>query len=245
MTERGGVLASLLVALLLFLWLRFLAHVDPRFPGSLVGSSLGIAAALLMLVPLAYTVAKRLFRVRGTALRTFLAWHIYAALVGAILALLHTGHKFDNPLGVLLTIMTLVVVLSGFIGRYLLQQTSRHLAERRQELERLHAVLDDTGRALGARAGSLGVRPGMWTILAAKLLPWGIRDPELRAAAQRGVETAGALAVIDASLALHERVRRWFRLWMRFHFALTAVLYLLLASHVLVVSYYGLRWLPE
>lgn len=81
MRERGGLLAMILVVLLLLFWGRFLFHVDPRFPGSLIGSALAIVGSALMVVPLAYSVAKRLFRVRGSSLRTFLAIHIYAGLV--------------------------------------------------------------------------------------------------------------------------------------------------------------------
>lgn len=39
--------------------------------------------------------------------------------------------------------------------------------------------------------------------------------------------------MLDTSIALHERMQRGFRLWMRFDLGLTAVLYLLLAAHVL------------
>jgi hypothetical protein len=89
--ERDGILATLLVVLLLLFWLRFLVHVDPHFPGSLVGSALAMVGSLLMLVPLAYTVGKRCFQMRGSALRTFLTLHIYAGLVGPILVVLQPG----------------------------------------------------------------------------------------------------------------------------------------------------------
>ena len=58
-----------------------------------------------MLVPLgAYSVVKRVRiikrRVTGwMSMRTLLTFHIYTALIGSILVLLHTGHKFDSPLG--------------------------------------------------------------------------------------------------------------------------------------------------
>ena len=57
-------------------------------------------------------------------MRTLLTVHIYTALCGSILVLLHTGHKFDSPLGMALTVMVLLVVLSGFIGRYLMSHIS-------------------------------------------------------------------------------------------------------------------------
>jgi hypothetical protein len=245
MRERGGLLATILVVLLLLFWGRFLFHVDPRFPGSLIGSALAIVGSALMIVPLAYSVAKRLFRVRGPSLRTFLSIHIYAGLVGPILVIIHTGHKFDNPLGALLTTTTLIVVLSGFIGRYLLQACSRTLGEKRAEWDRLEALLDGArvqlATALNDPDGAARGRPP--GVLAA-VFPFTAKDPAVRAALKEARGLAGAGAVLDASIALHEQMQQWFRLWMRFHFALTAALYLLLAAHVLIVSYYGLRWLP-
>lgn len=245
MRERGGLLATILVVLLLLFWGRFLFHVDPRFPGSLIGSALAIVGSALMLVPLAYSVAKRLFGVRGSSLRTFLAIHIYAGLVGPILVILHTGHKFDNPVGLLLTTMTLIVVLSGFVGRYLLQACSRTLGEKRAERDRLEAVIEATHTRLATVVndpdGAVRGRPP--GVLAA-IFPFATRDPAVRAALKEARGLAGAGAVLEASIALHARMQWWFRLWMRFHFGLTAALYLLLAAHVLIVSYYGLRWLP-
>src|SRR5712691_9933608 len=158
MTERRGVLATALVVLLLVFWLGFLVHVDRRFPGSVVGGALAIVGSLLMLVPLMHMVVKRLIGVRGSTLRTWLTLHIYAGLVGPILVVLHTGHKFDNPLGVLLTLMTLIVVLSGFVGRYLLQQTSRHLREKRDELARFQPAFDAIQDAVARQVEEMGLR---------------------------------------------------------------------------------------
>jgi hypothetical protein len=245
MKERGDLLATGLVGLLLFFWLRFLFHADPRFPGSLVGSGLGIAGSLLMVVPLAYSMAKRLFGMRGSTLRPFLTLHIYAGIVGPILVLLHTGHKFDNPLGVLLTMMTLIVVLSGFVGRSLLQQTTRHLREKQEELARFQPVFDEVQQEMAVQAERTSPQRARRSLFLSAMLPWVIRDPELRTVARRGVQLTRAMAVLEVSVMLHEQMRRWFKWWMRFHLTLTTVLYLLLVAHVVVVTYYGLRWLPE
>lgn len=244
MKERGGILAWVLMALVLFLWLRFLFHMDPRFPGSLIASALGIVGSLIMLVPLLYSGAKRIVRIRGSSLRTFLTVHIYAGLLGPILVLVHTGHKFDNPVGVLLTMMTLIVVGSGFVGRYLLQACSRELGEKRKdrtafepELRAVHAELAPLGNTGGLQQGS----PGFLRML----FPWLAASEVERAAIHRARAVASAAAAAtDTSIRLHERMQRWFRLWMGFHLVLTAVLYFLLATHVFIVVYYGLRWLP-
>jgi hypothetical protein len=97
-----------LVLLSLVLWLGFLVHRSPRFAGSAWGGVLGISGATLMLVPLAYMIVKRVPTLKRVvtprfSMRTLLVWHIYAGILGPILGLLHTGHKFDSPLGVMLT----------------------------------------------------------------------------------------------------------------------------------------------
>jgi hypothetical protein len=242
-TERGGVLAWVLTGLLLFLWLRFLVHVDPRFPGSFVGSALGIVAAALMLVPLLYSLAKRVFRMRGARLRSFLTIHIYAGLLGGVVAIVHTGHKFDNPLGILLTAQTLIVVVSGFVGRYLLQHESRELGDKRRDHASAEGALVQARAAVVAQSGGAQAVGGiLWR---AAILPLAVRDPELRHAARQAVRLVDAVASMESSIALHEHFRHWVRRWLRVHLVLTGVLYLLLGAHVFAVTYYGLRWWPQ
>lgn len=241
-TERGGLLAWVLTGLFLYLWLRFLVHADPRFPGSLLGSLLGLTAAILMVVPLAYSIAKRLLRLRGPRLRSFLTVHIYAGLLAGVLAVIHTGHKFDHPLGVLLTAQTIIVVVSGFVGRYFMRHQAQELADKRRERASADAALTQARAELVARTGM----PDSTAVLHwAALMPFAIRDREVRSTARRTVRLADAVASVDSSIALHEHFQKWFRRWLGVHLTLTVVLYLLLAAHVFTVLYYGLRWWPQ
>ncbi len=129
MRNREWIIVTLLVLLMLTVWLGFLLHRSPRFAGSLSGGVLGVSGTILMLVPLAaYCVVKRVRiikrRVTGwMSMRTLLTVHIYTALLGSILVLLHTGHKFDSPLGMALTAMVLLR-LSAWHG-FLLDRASR------------------------------------------------------------------------------------------------------------------------
>ena len=59
MKERERIVVIGLIVLMLILWLGFLVHRSPRFPGSAWGGTLGVAGALLMLWPLGYSVVKR------------------------------------------------------------------------------------------------------------------------------------------------------------------------------------------
>jgi hypothetical protein len=197
-----------------------------------------------MLVPLAYTVAKRVFPMRGRTLRTFLTIHIYAALVGALLTLVHTGHKFDNPLGTLLTALMLIVVLSGFVGRYLLQESARHLGDKRRDLAAFSPAFEAARQRLAASEAPTP-QSAQRALLLGLVWPWAVHDRELRSTASDALDIVDAMSALETSIALHDGMQRWFRLWMRFHLSLTTVFYLLLAAHVVIVAYYGLRWLPR
>jgi hypothetical protein len=125
MKERERVVVTGVLSVLLLAWLGFLVHRSPRFPGSGVGAMFGIAGAVLMLVPVAYPIAKRIPFLNSritphVSMHSLLALHVYAGIFGPLLAIIHTGHKFDSWLGITLTAAMLLVVVSGFTVRYLL-----------------------------------------------------------------------------------------------------------------------------
>jgi len=122
--DDDRVIVTSVVGLLLLSWLGFFIHRSPRFPGSGLGTICGIAAALLMLAPLVYTVCKRIPFVRARvgqriSLKSLMTLHAYAGLLGPFLAIVHTGHKFDSWLGVALVTTMLLIVISGYAVRYL------------------------------------------------------------------------------------------------------------------------------
>ncbi|MBF5067189.1 hypothetical protein G6O45_28710, partial [Salmonella enterica subsp. enterica serovar Istanbul] len=91
MKERERIIVSGVFGVLLFAWLGFLVHRSPRFPGSGVGAMFGIAGAVLMLVPLAYPITKRIpflhDRItRRISLPSLLALHVYAGILGPLFA---------------------------------------------------------------------------------------------------------------------------------------------------------------
>ncbi len=244
MRDREGTVVTLLVLLMLSIWLGFLLHSSPRFAGSLSGGVLGVTGSVLMFVPLAaYSVVKRVRiikrRVTGwISLRTLLAVHIYMALLGSILVLLHTGHKFDSPLGMGLTATVLLVVLSGFTGRYLMKHIGRGLREKEQMLRGLQLGFEQTGDALARQMvettsiRSMVLRPWSWL---------GGQSPTEDSASSVSA-VAGAIAEFEYSIAVHGWMKNWFRRWLRFHLVISGALGFLLGLHVWSGVYYGLRW---
>ena len=249
MKERERIVVGGLVALMLLLWLGFLVHRSPRFAGSAWGGALGVAGAALMLVPFAYMVVKRvkpLKRVvtRKVSMRTLLAVHIYAGVAGPILGLLHTGHKFDSPLGVALTVMMIVVVLSGFIGRYLMGQTSQTIREKRETLTQLEVAYRATAGELAAhpeQAALLRPVSGFWRRLGAAVLLPG-RAVAASPAPVRALRLSESIADLEYAIKSHETLKRLFGTWLKLHILISFVLYGLLALHVWAGIYFGLRW---
>ena len=85
----------------------------------LFGHSLGILGFFLMiLTETLYSLRKRSRLARWGRMANWLEFHIYTGLVGPFLVLLHTSWKFNGLAGAV-TLMMILVVLSGFFGRYI------------------------------------------------------------------------------------------------------------------------------
>jgi hypothetical protein len=83
------------------------------------GHSLGILGFLLMLMTeTLYSLRKQSRSARWGRLAGWLQFHIFTGLVGPYLVLLHSAWKFNGLAGVL-TLLTVIIVASGFIGRYI------------------------------------------------------------------------------------------------------------------------------
>ena len=240
-----------LVLLLLLFWLGFLFHRSPRFAGSFWGAMLAVVGSLLMLVPLAYLIVKRigpLQRVvtRHVSMQTLLVWHIYAGVLGPILVILHTGHKFDSPLGIALTAMTLIVVVSGFAGHYLMNQFRQTITEKQAMLVQLETVYQQTALELIAHPEQMSLlRPlvGFWRRLVPGLIVATLgTNPNISSAPVRALRLADSMADLEYAIKTHEIFKRWFGGWLKFHIVISFILYALLGFHVWAGIHFGLRW---
>lgn len=250
MKERERYIATALVLLLLAFWLGFLIHREPRFPGSVWGGILGVSGAVLMLVPLAYLVVKRVqilnrWVTRFVSMRTLLTWHIYAGVLGPILVILHSSHKFDSALGIALTAMTLIVVLSGFAGRYLLTRISDTLREKKETLTQLEISYRQVAAELAGDPGQTAMLrsfTGLFTRWIANKLILRSQPLQESPPPMRALALVDAMAEIEYAVKMHQGFKSAFQWWLRFHITIAFVLYLLLALHVWAGIYFGLRW---
>jgi hypothetical protein len=233
MSENERLTVGAVLTALLFLVPAFVLHSAPRFAGSLSGFVLGAAAAALMLSLLVYPVAKysmsfRSLVARLASMRALLAFHVYAGVFGAFLAILHTGHKYQSPLGIALVVSMLLVVVTGFVGRYYLPQTSTELREEQSRLATLRTAYDRTASALADRQSS------------------DDEGPPLRNSIAQGVPVlrlVEGIADLEYAIGSREVVKRMFMPWIVAHVTTAILMYLLLALHVAGEIYYGLRWI--
>ena len=121
------------------LWLAFLAMIlitgvyglvvvlTREIPpaSELFGHGLGILGFTFMLMTeTLYSLRKRSRSVKWGKMSTWLQFHIFTGLVGPFMVLLHTSWKFNGIAGVT-TLFTIVIVVSGFIGRYIFTRIPR------------------------------------------------------------------------------------------------------------------------
>lgn len=226
MTESEKVIVGGLLSALVLIVPAFLFHDAPRFPGSLAGGVLGIAAATLFLLLLFYSAVKRLPWVEKRTKKHFstgavLTFHVYAGTLGALLGIIHSGHKFQSPLGIALVLAMLMVVGSGFVGRYYLAQVGQDLRDQQKELAILRNRYDSL--ALGAT----------------EIKDQAVVDPS---GAPLG-QLLGAMSDLEFGITTREVLKRTLARWIVLHIAAAIAMHALLVLHIWSGFYYGLRWL--
>lgn len=246
MKERERVVVTGVLSVLLLGWLGFLLHRSPRFPGSGVGAVFGIAGAVLMLVPLAYPIAKRIpfLNARITlhvSMQSLLALHVYAGIFGPLLALIHTGHKFDSLLGITLTAVVLLVVVSGFAVRYLLTYVNQEIKDKLVLLQTARGDLDSAWGVLENSPAEMSALPKA-PVVVAGLASLGLALPSGGPAAEV-TRIAECVADLEYAVRTYELFKRWFGRSLKLHIVLSVILYVLLALHIGSGIYFGLRWL--
>lgn len=121
------------------LWLALLAMLfitaaygvitilEQGFPAasSFYGHSLGIVGFIFMLITeTLYSLRKRSRSARWGKMADWLQFHIFTGIVGPYMVLLHSSWKFNGLAGAV-SLLTAVIVFSGFIGRYIYTRIPR------------------------------------------------------------------------------------------------------------------------
>ena len=175
------------------------------------------------------------------SMRSLLTLHLYSGIIGPLLGFIHTGHKFDSLIGITLTAVMLLVVVSGFVVRYLLTYVNHEIKDKLVLLQTARGDLDSAWGVIEHSPVERRVFPRM-PVLAAGLASMGI---ELRFSGPAGdvIRTAESVADLEYAVRTHELFKRWFSWSLTLHIVLSILLYALLALHIGSGIYFGLRWL--
>jgi hypothetical protein len=230
------------------------------------GQSFGVVGAALMLVPFAYMLRKKLRRGPGD-LKTWLEIHLFCGIVGPVLVTFHTSFKFNGLVSAAYWSMV-IVMLSGFIGRYLyvrIPRSLRGIELSRTELDQQATSLHDALVAHPGAASLLGRIESLERSAAPARLSWSgllfgefglrrrlrefgdhVKLNRLPADQERDlVRLTADRVLLVRQLAYLQRTRQAFSLWHVFHLPLVYLLLVIVAGHVALVVYLGyvpFRW---
>ncbi|RME47774.1 MAG: hypothetical protein D6791_04960 [Chloroflexi bacterium] len=234
---------------------------------SLVGHGLGVVGFVLMLATeTLYSIRKRWGRARWGRVSRWLSSHIYMGIVGPYLVLLHTAWRFKGLAG-LTMLFTIIVVLSGFIGRYIYTSVHQGLAESELREADLEAELADLNERLQAWSATqpaavqqvigrdvalqpaLALGSGAGAVLAQALDNWLYRWRLRQLLRQLPVEERGQLEQLRQLLARRRQLarqsatlaqaRRLMSTWHIVHIPLGMVLFTAAFLHVIFALYYS------
>jgi hypothetical protein len=99
-----------------------------------VGRYLGIPGTVLIIISLIYSLRKHKIIMTGNP-KSLLIFHEFTAWLGSLLVLIHAGIHFNAILPWLATVAMSVNVVSGLVGKLLLNQSRRHVQDEREDLQ--------------------------------------------------------------------------------------------------------------
>lgn len=236
-------------------------------PSGTVGSLLGIAGLSLMVLMHLYTLRKHArWTDRFGSLTAWLEFHIFCGVLGPVLITLHTSFKFNGVVSVAYWSM-LVVLLSGFVGRYLYvriprsirgrELTDAELAKRAADLKGRLATAD-VPREISARVREFEAfaipadeEKTTWTglilgemVVKLRLFAWTHLERE-HADSGLVVDSLALIAeraVLLRRIAYLKKTRRLFDLWRIYHKPLAILMAVIVILHVAIVAYLGYGW---
>lgn len=230
-------LAALLVAAALAIvgWFAFRAWLPEawRTPGSAELYLAGVVGVALLLVPVAFSLAKR--GGRSADPRGWFNAHVICSTLGMVLIAAHSGGFLRRPPALLLLALVALAVLGAWARIAGSRRMAATFASRLPTLavpdaatrERLKAILAEKRRLLAMLAP--GAHEGTFSVT----LPLLLAKPRAALAYQRLAREESRLIGTRASLP---RAQAW---WRPLHLALAWIFVLGVVVHVITVSFFA------
>jgi len=219
--------------------------LPPAF--QLFGHGIGVLGFVLMLMTeTLYSFRKRSTSARWGSMSSWLRFHMFTGMVGSYMVLLHPAMRFRGLAGVV-ALLTLVVVISGLVGRYIYTAVPRaldgavleasDLEEQiaRAELERVEPESGAPAQA-SATAAARATDAGLESTVTGGESNQGPAPP-LQAPSLEAMEHRRQ--ALQRQMNRLASTRRALATWRAFHVPLTMVLFLTAFAHIVGAIYYA------
>jgi len=141
-------LALLVIGVITAGYLGVVWFFDVPEASGFLGHSLGVVGFVMMLMTeVLYSLRKRYSFARWGKLQHWLSFHIFTGLVGPYLVLLHSSWKFNGLAGILM-LLTILIVISGFVGRYFYTAVPRSADGTLMEADQIRQLIAQNQRQL-------------------------------------------------------------------------------------------------
>jgi len=262
--ELWAAVLAVLVISLIYMGVIALTGSVPA-AGQFFGHSIGVIGFVLMLLTeTAYTIRKRGRKARWGKMSRWLQFHIFSGIVGPFMVLLHTSWKFNGLAG-LVMLLTLVIVFSGFVGRYIYTAVPRTVDGVEVEADELERQIATTGvelekwmknqpqatRDLLQNMTSKSAIPqnGMALVFNRSWITWGLRrqwqneksrmDRVSRAQAQYLEKLLKQKIDLQRQIMSLGMTRRMLAVWHTIHIPIGMALFTAAFLHVIGAVYYA------
>lgn len=221
------------------------------------GHSIGVLGFILMLMTeTLYSLRKRSRKARWGKMSRWLEFHIFTGVVGPFMVLLHPGWQFKGLAGIL-SLLTILIVISGFIGRYIytaIPRTSDGVELALDELEARLSIIDNRlanlayqqitrPQAAAVRAATGLLENSLTPVLTEGLsvpLPVYQNSGRSKNYYQERARLVKEQQKIRKQIFRRQTSRKLFSLWHTIHIPLGLTLFLIAFIHTGAAIYYAL-----
>jgi hypothetical protein len=262
--ELWAAFVAILVITLLYIFSIAMLGVIPG-ASDLIGHGMGILGFILMVVTETfYSWRKRSRQAHWGRMSQWLNFHIFTGIVGPYLVLLHTAWRFNGLAG-LSMLLTIFIVASGFIGRYIYtsvprsadgaeieaNQLEEQIAALQSELQTWAQTQPQTYASLKRYLPADGEPSDQSAavIFNRSILDWKERlrwrrarhriDPGLRAQADALDGLIRRQQTLRRQVASLAMARRMLALWHAVHVPIGMVLFIAAGIHILAAFYFA------